>query len=312
MRGRPDYFRRIVVAAATALTCLVSSAAAMEGGQSAYLKGYRDFLTGVVPSQGVQFRHDLYIYNGTERTTIPQGQLTLGVRQVSNVFGLTVVTPYRILGGDYAFAIRGGVTDLDVNQSVLNRFGITARRSGELTSLNDVVINPIVIGWHAGNFHWNVLAAVFLPAGNYDKTRLANTGKNVWAVSPQFGVTYLDPKTGWEASGAAIYLNSFTNTDTNYRSGDIVHLDFAAGRNLTRAFKLGVVGYYAQQLRADSGAGANLGSRRLRVAGIGPGITYTFRLNETVVNLVAKYYREFGAQNTTQGDSGTLSLRVKF
>ncbi len=301
-----------VFAAPAALVASLSSTAAMEGGQSAYLKGYRDFLTGVVPSQGVQLRHDLYVYSGTERSTVPQGQLTVDARRVSNILGVTVVTPYTIMGGDYAFAIRGGVTDIDVDQSVLNRFGVTTKRSGNLTSITDIVVNPIMIGWHAGNFHWNVLAAVFMPAGNYDKNRVANTGRNAWAVSPQFGATWFDPKTGWEVSGAAIYMNSFSNTDTNYRSGDIVHVDFAAGRMLTPAFKLGVVGYYAQQLGADSGAGATLGSRRLRIAGVGPGVTFTFKVNETVVNLVAKYYREFGAQNTTEGDSGTLSLRVKF
>ncbi len=300
------------VLAAPLMLFFLLPASAMEGGQSAYFKGYRDFLTGVVPKQGVQIRHDLYVYSGTERSTIPQGQLTLGVKQVSNVLGLTYVTPYRILGGDYAFAIRGGVTNLDANQSLLNRFGITTRRSGELTAFNDIVINPIVIGWHAGNFHWNVLAAVFLPAGNYDKNRLPNTGRNVWGVSPQFGATYFDPKSGWELSGAAIYMTSTANADTNYKSGDIVHVDLAAGKMLTRAFKLGVVGYYAQQLSADSGAGAIFGHRKLRAAGIGPGVTYTFALNDSVVSLVAKYYREFSAQNTTQGDSGTLSLRIKF
>jgi hypothetical protein len=72
------------------------------------------------------------------------------------------------------------------------------------------------------------------------------------------------------------------------------------------------VGYHAQQLGADSGAGAVSGHRRLRVSGIGPGVTYTFTMNDIVMNLVAKYYREFNAQNTTQGDSGTLSLRVRF
>ena len=71
MRGSGHFFR-VVFAAPIALTALISPASAMEGGQSAYFKGYRDFLTGVVPSQGVQIRHDLYVYSGTERSTIPQ------------------------------------------------------------------------------------------------------------------------------------------------------------------------------------------------------------------------------------------------
>src|SRR5665647_617580 len=264
---------------------------AMEGGQSPYIKGYRDFLTGVLPREGVQVRHDLYFYNGTERSTLPQGQLTLGVRQVSNILGITVVTPYRIFGGDFGFALRGGVTGVEADQTIVTRLG-TSKRNGSLTALNDVALNPFIIGWHAGNFHWNVTTTVFMPAGNYDKNRIANTGRNAWALSPQFGLTHFDPSSGWEVSGAAIYVNSFANTDTNYRSGDIVHVEYAVGKMLTPQFKIGAVGYYAQQLSADSGAGATLGSRKLRVAAIGPGVTFTFTVNDTIVYLVAKYYRE--------------------
>ena len=174
------------------------------------------------------------------------------------------------------------------------------------------MVNPFIVGWHAGNFHWNVLAAVFLPAGNYDKNRIANTGRNVWALSPQFGVTYFNPKSGWELSGAAIYMKSSKNTDTNYQSGDAAHIDFAAGKMLTSQFKLGVVGYYAQQISADSGSGALAGSRKLRSVGLGPGATFTFAVDRVPVTIVAKYYREFDVQNTTQGDVGMMSVRVQF
>lgn len=300
-----------VAALALSLAAAPTVSGAMEGGQSPYLKGYRDFLTGVLPDVGVQVRHDLYFYNGTERSTLPQGQLTLGLKQVSNILGVTVVTPYRLFGGDFAFSVRGGVNGLDADQTLVTRLG-TNKRTGSLTGMTDVALNPVIIGWHAGHFHWNVTTTVFMPAGNYDKNRIANTGRNAWALSPQFGLTYFDPKSGWEVSGAAIYINSFANTDTNYRSGDIVHVDYAVGRMLTPQLKIGAVGYYAQQLGADSGAGATLGSRKLRIAGIGPGVTFTFVVNDMIVNMVAKYYREFDAQNTSQGDSGTLSLRVKF
>lgn len=285
----------------------------MEGGQSPYFKGYRDFLTGVLPAPGLQLRHDLYLYSGTEHSTIPQGQLTVGLKAVSNILSVTYVTPYHILGGDYAFAVRGALTDVKADQTLaMPRPRPANVRSGNLDALNDVVVNPFVVGWHSGNFHWNVATSVWMPAGNYDKNRIANTGRNVWALSPQSGATYFDPKSGWEVSGAAIYVVNFTNTDTNYRSGDIAHFDFAVGKMLSPQFKLGVVGYFTQQVTADSGAGAIFGNRKLRVAGAGPGATFTFFVNAVTVNLVAKYYREFDAQNTTQGDAGTLSLRVKF
>lgn len=286
-------------------------ARAMEGGQSPYFKGYRDFMTGVLPSPGVQVREDLYIYSGTERSTIPQGQLSVGLKAVSSVLAVTFVTPYQILGGDYGFALRGAGTHVNASQSVAGPRA-TVSASGKLDGFNDIVVSPFIVGWHAGYFHWNVSTSVWMPAGSYDKNRTANTGKNVWGLSPQFGATYFNTKTGWEASGAAIYVISSTNTDTNYHSGDIAHFDFAFGKALSAQFKLGLVGYYAQQISADSGTGAILGSRKLRIGGAGPGVTYSFMLNEVAVNLVAKYYREFDAQNTTQGDTGSLSMRFKF
>ncbi len=285
----------------------------MEGGQSPYFKGYRDFLTGVLPSVGVQVRHDLYIYSGVERSTIPQGQLRVGLKPIANILGVTVVTPFEILGGNYAFSVRGAYTDLRADQTLVPpRPRPTVARTGTLDGLNDAVVTPFIVGWHSGPLHWNVATSVWVPIGNYDKSRLANTGRNVWAWAPQFGITYFDPKTGWEFSGAASYVNNYANRDTNYRSGNIAHFDFAVGKMLSRQFKLGAVGYFAQQLTADSGTGAIFGDRKLRVAGLGPGATYAFLVNDVRVTLVAKYYREFSAQNTTQGDAGVLSVRAKF
>ena len=300
----------LLLAAALVLVGTLS-ARAMEGGQSPYFKGYRDFMTGVLPSPGVQAREDLFIYSGTERSTIPQGQLSVGLKAVSSVLAVTIVTPYQILGGDYGFALRGAVMHVNASQSVAGPRG-TLSAGGKLDGFNDIVATPFIVGWHAGYFHWNVSTSVWMPAGSYDKNRTANTGKNVWGLSPQFGATYFNTKTGWEVSGAAIYVISSTNTDTNYRSGDIAHFDFAFGKALSPQFKLGLVGYYAQQLTADSGTGAILGARKLRISGVGPGVTYSFMLNAVAVNLVAKYYREFDAQNTTQGDVGSLSMRFKF
>ncbi|MDP2411174.1 MAG: transporter [Pseudolabrys sp.] len=294
-----------------AFAALCAPAFAVEGGQSPYLKGFRDFLTGVLPPPGLQLRQDVYFYSGRENTRIPQGQLDVRLRNRISILSATVITPYRILGGHYAFAARLAGTDTEVDRTVTRPL-TTVAAHGDLAALNDVVLTPVMIGWHAGHFHWNVSATVWLPAGNYDSNRLANTGKNTVAVSPQLGVTYFNPATGWEMSGAAIYVTSLENSATRYQSGDLLHFDFAIGRQLTRSFKLGVVGYAMEQIGADSGAGATLGARKARVLGLGPALAFTFPVNNVPLTLVAKYYREFNAQNTTQGDAGSLSARVRF
>lgn len=300
-------------AAALALLAASAPGRAAESGQSPYLKGYRDFAAGVLPMPGVVIRNDVYLYSGTEHSTLPQGQLTAQQKSVTDILGVTVVTPYTLFGGHYGFSVRGAYTGVSIDQTLAPpapRPPVT--RDGRLDALNDVVVDPFILGWHADRLHWIVSAPVRMPAGSYDKSRIANTGRNVWAFLPQIGVTYFDPASGWDVSAAAVYAVSATNPDTDYRSGDILHMDFGVGKLLTPNFKLGVVGYYAQQLTADSGSGAVYGARKLRIGGVGPGATFSFRVHDAIVTLVAKYYREFDAQNTTQGDAGTLSLRVRF
>src|SRR6187551_3335077 len=100
--------RAHAAAAAMAFACifLAVPARAIEGGQSYYLKGYRDFLSGVLTAPGVTVRSDSVTYSGSEQSAIRTGRLGVEQRFHSEVFGLTVVTPYRILGGHYAFAGR--------------------------------------------------------------------------------------------------------------------------------------------------------------------------------------------------------------
>ena len=244
-------------------------AIALEGGQSPYLKGYRDFLSGVLPPPGVQVRNDVHVYDGSENATIPAGELDVRLRSILNVFGVTVVTPYRLLGGDVGFAVRIAGSHPSIDRTVTRTAGRTTA-SGSLTGLNDMAISPFVIGWHAGNLHWNVSTTVFAPVGSYDATRLANTGKNAWAWAPQAAVTYLDLKAGWEMSAAAGYIVSGENGATRYRSGDVVHVDAALSRRVAPQAWLGVVGYAMAQVTDDGGAGNTLGARRARVFGLGP------------------------------------------
>lgn len=304
-------YRFAILAAAGLGAFAARPASALEGGQSPYLKGYRDFLSGVLPPPGVQVRNDLHLSDGRESSTIPPGELDVRLRSILNVFGATVVTPYRILGGNLGFAVRIAGSHPSIDRTVTRLNGRTTA-SGSLSGLNDMAISPFVIGWHAGNLHWNIATTVFVPVGRYDAARLANTGKNTWAWAPQAAVTYLDLKAGWEMSGAAGYIVSGENPATRYRSGDVVHVDAAWSRRVAPQAWLGVAGYAMAQVTDDGGAGNTLGARRARVFGLGPALRLHVRTGETPATVVIKYAREFAAENTTQGDALSVSVRIHF
>jgi hypothetical protein len=300
-------------AVAAALIGLVSAhpAQAIEGGQSYYLKGYRDFMAGALPGPGVQVRSDTVTYSGSERSITRAGRLGVEQRFSAEVIGATVVTPYQILGGYYAFAARVAGSKVDAERTLTTPLGSNFRE-GSFSGFNDPIISPLIVGWHAGNLHWNFATAVWVPVGSYTTTRLVNTGKNYWAWSPQLAATYFDPTTGFDISAAAIYVFNYENPETRYKSGDVFHLDFAVGRYILPNVTVGAVGYMMQQMSSDAGAGNLLGERRAHVFGLGPGLKFVTQVGETPVSLVGKYYREFSAENTTQGNSASLSLRVNF
>lgn len=299
-----------LLAVSVSLTVLYP-AQALEGGQSSYLKGYRDFLSGVLPPPGIQFREDLYIYSGKEKSPIPGRRLLgVGLHSYASIIGFTAITPWRVLGGNYAFAVRAAASHNVVDRSVTTPAGATTTVGGRFTGFNDMVFSPIVLGWHAGNWHMNTSAVVWAPVGQYDSTRLVNTGRNFWSWSPQIAITYLDQQAGYEISGALSHVFNYENPKTLYRSGNVAHFDFAMSKQIMPGFWVGAVGYIMEQLTDDSGSGNALGDRRAQVFGIGPGVRYILRDGKIPVALVAKYYREFSARNTTAGDAASLSLRL--
>jgi hypothetical protein len=293
---------------------LCRPAYAAEGGTSSYLKGYKDFLSGVLPTvPGLYLRNDIIYYSGNIDATIISGRVRIDLSQwtVSDVISPTVVTPLKILGGTYAFGAIVPFTKVDVNVGIdTARGGLSS--SGSAFNLDDVYLNPIILGWNAGNFHWMALVSIAAPAGPYSKNNIANTGLNYWSVQPQFSITYYEPETGWDVSAALAYVINTENYATHYLTGNIFHLDWAVGKQITTAWKVGVVGYLMEQITGDSGSGATLGPDKASVWALGPAATYSFKINQMPISIVTKWTHEIAATNTFRGDTVTTAFSFKF
>ena len=220
---------------------------AAEFGADPWIKGFTDIYAGILPTQpGFYFRNDVYHYEASAERTVFNGFVQLGVDQdlTADIATVTYVTPWKILGGTYAFGVAPAMLAADVNVGIglpaitgpLGRtFGPFNFETGD-TNLapGDLGFIPLLLGWNAGNFHWNFAVFGLAPTGDYSTKQLANTGLNHWSVMPRVAATYFDPKTGWQLNGSAIYVFNFENKATDYTSGEILNLEGNVTKNFGR------------------------------------------------------------------------------
>jgi hypothetical protein len=166
------------------------------------------------------------------------------------------------------------------------------------------------LSWNKGNDNWMAYLTGDIPTGAYNPQRLSNLGLGHGAIDAGGGYTYLNQKTGFEASAVAGITGNFKNTDTDYRSGVDSHLDWAISQFLSANWELGVVGYVYYQLTNDSyptdGIVGSLrqqvlGGFKSRVASVGPEVGYVFKMGKQTGYLNLRGYWEFWAQNRPEG-----------
>ena len=164
--------------------------------------------------------------------------------------------------------------------------------------------------WHRGVNNFMVYGTGDIPVGTYNSTSLANIGLGHGAADAGAGYTYLDPKSGDEFSAVAGFTYNLTNASTNYQNGVDFHLDWGASKFLSKQVFIGAVGYFYDQVSADSGSGDKVGSFESRVAGIGPQIGYLFPVGDMQGFLGLKGYREFDANDRPSGYNVWLTFAI--
>ena len=194
-----------------------------------------------------------------------------------------------------------------INQTL--QFGRHFSGGDSATEFGDPVLNG-VIGWHQGNWHWNVSTLVNVPIGPWSNTSIANLSFHHWVLDTTIGVTWLDPKTGLEISVAPGLTLNWENPATGYTTGTEFHVEFAMLKHFSNAFAAGIAGFHYQQITADRGAPAVLGDFRGRTSGLGPVVTYSFTIGTIPVAAQAVWLHEFDTENRPEGDFGVLRASV--
>ena len=187
-----------------------SAALAVEGGAGFYLLGSKGSLAGVVPPPGIYLQSDDYFYsgdagisgNGSAQAFPIGGIIAAGVEADAyyKIGTALWVLPDTVLGGNLGLSasVVGGWKDVSASLIIEPLGGIALQDDN--TAFGDPVL-AAMLGWHRGNWHWNVGTMINVPIGQWEEGRLANLGFNRWAVDLNSAVTWLDPASGFEISG---------------------------------------------------------------------------------------------------------------
>ena len=285
----------IAIIAAAVFMCqavTTEQAFATESGGGAYPNGAESFMAGALPPPGTYFLNYLTYYNASKFKDNNGNDLIPGFKlnAVADVLRFVHVTNFKILGANWAVQALVPLVYEDVKTSALSddRFG-----------LGDIIIDPIILGWHTKNVHVSVGLDTFIPVGTYNQDRLANPGRNYWTFEPVIAATFLSDD-GFEFSGKFMYDFNTENEDTKYKSGQEFHIDYLVGYHIDKQWAVGLGGYYYYQTTQDEQNGVKVGSDGFegRVFSIGPQAQYSYNK----MSFTLKWQPEIEARNKPEGN----------
>lgn len=271
-----------------------SKAEATEGGGGMYPNGAEGFMTGALPPPGLYIVEYLNHYSA-DRLMDGNGDripIDFKVDASAAVTRILYQTDKSLLGGKL-----GGYVLLPlVHLSADTTFG-----GGTKSGFGDMTVAPFV-SWHLSkNLHMASSLDINIPTGAYDKDEIANIGRNYWTIEPVLAVSYLADN-GLEASGKFMYDFNTKNDDTNYKSGQEFHFDYALGYH-KGPWTFGATGYYYKQVTDDEVNGTEVDYKG-QVFAIGPSVKFDSK--GTIVEF--RYQREMLAENKPEGDKFWVKL----
>jgi len=309
---------RVLIPLAIIASPMAAPLLAEEGGSGHYLPGaISSFVDGVPAKETFIVRYNLLYYNGSVAANVPlpiAGEPTAGADATIWGHGMTFLwRPQIDLGDRWSYALSATVPFMwaDVSANVNS-----VRVSSSVNGLGDVVLMPLMLNYNvSSNLNVNFRTGIYAPTGDYEVGRLANTGKNFWTFEPTLGLMYFGVNNGREAS---VFVGADFNTenpDTHYQSGTQFHVDGTLAQHfplLGGLAGVGVNGFWYDQITGDSGSGATYGDFEARTTGVGPVLSYAFKLGKVDMIAEAKWLHELDTTKRLEGNIVWFKLVAKF
>ena len=265
----------------------------------AYPDGAEGFECGMVPPPGLHFVNYNLFYMASDLKD-NDGEKVPGLDLDLNVFGeiarFVYTSKAQILGANWGAHMFIPILRISMMDET---------RSG----LGDIIIDPFILSWHRPCFHAAAGLDIYLPSGAYDTKEAINIGNNFATFEPVFAFTYIPPN-GWSWSMKFMYDIHGENDDLKFAPGNEFHFDYAVGYAAHPKVKLGVSGYFNQQVTDDKLADVEVKDARSRVFAIGPGVKFNFPENR--LSLVFRPQFEMAARNQPQGTAVWIKLVYSF
>lgn len=312
MGKRQSSLRNVFVGGLLCMVCPAAQAA--ETGLSTYGLGGTAFGAGMTPPPGTYVTTAVAYYSGNIEGNVTIGRQAVDIGLKVNFLSVGLnglyVPETKILGGQFGVSVTVpvGFVDIDARASI---GPLTGQRSADGPGLGDIV-PKLQLGWQHGAFAHTIYVQGVAPTGRYEPRFAANIGLNRPSIDTGWAFTWTDTSRKLQINGSLGVSFNFENDETNYKSGDEFHFEWAIGHEFAPGVILGIVGYDYRQLTGDSGSGALLGSFKGSVDAVGLGLSYTTLVGGTPFILNARHYQEYGGERHFEGSMSIATATVRF
>jgi len=253
-------------------------------------------------SETIKNRH------GDRITLDPDARAGLGLHAYAPI--LWYVSKAKLLGANYGAMAVVPIAHGSLDAPVLGLSSATG------TSLSDIYLRPVDLGWHTPRADVSAGLGVYLPSGKYELSGSENTGKGMWTGEPYAGATlYVDQRRTVSLATTAYWEFHGQKSDADITVGQILSLQGGAGKSFLGGGLVIGAAYYAQwKLTRDDGADGvipggglildpEIGGKH-RVIALGPDVTLPLASKSTLFALLnIRYLWEMVAKTKTEGQS---------
>jgi len=291
---------------------------ALAGGGQHYPNGAEGFLCGIAPGPGAYMVNYTAWYNAS-RFNFDNGDekdnLDFHVNILVDAPRFIFFPGKRILGGDYGFyfALPLYYADLKTSYSGLDL------GSDHASGLADLVFSPLILGYHSKDQKKHLILGLdlYAPNGHYDPRHPATTiiARNHWTFEPNVAFSWIFLH-GIDLSAKFLfdfhtenddYLDMFGRQGT-LRPGKEIHFDYALGIPLSEKIRIGLNGFYYQQIEDDELNGREIADQRGFTWALGP----AFKYSSDKWALIFKHQVEISSRNRPLGSFSWMKFQLAF